>query len=841
MTAAPDRAAPVPLSRLLREPALWLLGALVLLFFSPPLFGGETFFFRDLALFSFPQRVRLVELVRSSGLPLWDPYLHGGQPFLANPSNLALYPTALLYFVLPAVAAFNLEIVLHFLLGAFAAYWLARLLGLEPVSAFVAGAVFSLCGFTLSTASLLNRLLAMPSAVFLLLFWHRFLVEGRRRWFLASAVSGALTLLAGSPEFFLLSLATAVGWALCWRLPADAARPARRLAAWAALGVCGAGLAAVQVWPALQVVGQSIRGTGLDYFAVSSWSLSPRRLPELLVPGFLGPTHTLLDSDYWGAGLEEGGYPLIVSVYFGLPVLGLALAGAFGATGSRLPKPFRRLLLLCVAAALALASGRFLLLNPAVFHALPFSGLLRYPVKSLEAAVLPIALLAAAGTDRWFARPESARWPAAARVALLSAAGALALAALGVDRAALPARSVERLFFGAPLSGDGAPWLAAGLAQACLGAAALGILAWASARRPDPRLAALAAAVVAADLVFAGRHVNPYAPRALLIGEPEAARIVRSRLEGGRLYRTRESAGATVTGPTNRILWRSVRLREALESYSASAYRIPVIFHDDFDSLASRRLVRLTAMIEKLPWERRLPLLSAGNVTLVLTDQPPAANGLEPEVAIPLPSGRTLFLYRNAEAAPRVEFVSVWTEVASGTEALRAILSPGFDPRRHAVVEGVSPGSHFSGCGPARIEALEHSARRERLRVTADCDGQLVFSEPFYRGWEATVDGAPTPVSIANTAFSAVAVSAGSHLVDRAYRPRRVAEGAAISLVSAVATVLAAGGFSRSGPSRRKSAASPSPPFPRGPEESSGRLPAPESPSGAPPPPGRDP
>jgi hypothetical protein len=840
MRPPPDRTEPVPLSRLLREQALWLLGAVVLLFFFPPLFGGETFFFRDLSLFSFPQRVRLVELVRSSGLPLWDPYLHGGQPFLANPSNLTLYPTALLYFVLPAVTAFNLEIVLHFLIGAFAAYWLARLLGLPPASAFVAGAVFSLCGFTLSTASLLNRLLAMPAVVFLLLFWHRFLVEGRRRWFTASAVSGALILLAGSPEFFLLALATAFGWALCCRLPADAPRPARRLAAWAALGLCGAGLAAVQVWPALEVVRRSIRGTGLDYFAVSSWSLSPRRLPELFVPGFLGPTHTLLAGDYWGTGLVEGGYPLIVSLYFGLPALVLAMAGARGAEESRLPKPFRRFLLLCAAVALVLASGRFLLLTPAVFHALPFSGLLRYPVKSLEAAVLPIALLAAAGSDRWFSRPEPGR-PRRPFLAGLLVAAALALAALGVAKAAPPAISLERLFFRGPLAGSAAARLAAGFLQAALGAAALSLLARASVRRPNPRLSSLAAVLVVADLAFAGRHVNPYAPRALLTGEPEAARIVRSRLEGGRLYRARESAGAMVTGPTNRILWRSVRLREALESYSAAAYGIPVIFHDDFDSLAQRRLVRLTAMLEKLPWDRRTPLLSAGNVTLVLTDEAPSLPGLEPEVAMPLPSGRSLFLYRNAAVAPRVGFVSVWTEVVSETEALRAILSPGFDPRRHAVVEGASRGSHFAGCGPGRIEALEASATRERVRVTAGCGGQLVFSEPFYPEWEATVDGTRMPVSIANSAFSAVAVPAGSHLVERAYRPRRVVEGGVLSFVSAVAAVLVAGALTRSGSGRRRPAASPSPPSPRDPEESSGRLPAPESPNGAPGLPGRDP
>ena len=65
---------------------------LVGLFFARPLFLGQTFFFRDLTLFYFPQRVRLVELIRSSGVPLWNPFVHGGQPFLANVDSMAFYP-----------------------------------------------------------------------------------------------------------------------------------------------------------------------------------------------------------------------------------------------------------------------------------------------------------------------------------------------------------------------------------------------------------------------------------------------------------------------------------------------------------------------------------------------------------------------------------------------------------------------------------------------------------------------------------------------------------------------------------------------------------------------------
>src|SRR3990172_4608593 len=97
----------------LKEKWLWLLLFLGTLYFARPLFFQETFYFRDLYLHFYPQKLRWVELIRSADLPLWDRYLHGGQPFLADINNMALYPSNLLYLILPLPFVFNFDIVLH--------------------------------------------------------------------------------------------------------------------------------------------------------------------------------------------------------------------------------------------------------------------------------------------------------------------------------------------------------------------------------------------------------------------------------------------------------------------------------------------------------------------------------------------------------------------------------------------------------------------------------------------------------------------------------------------------------------------------------------------------------
>ena len=67
------------------------------------------------------------------------------------------------------------------------------------------------------------------------------------------------------------------------------------------------------------------------------------------------------------------------------------------------------------------------------------------------------------------------------------------------------------------------------------------------------------------------------------------------------------------------------------------------------------------------------------------------------------------------------------------------------------------------------------------LRVTADQPGWLVLSEPFYTGWQATVDELDAPVLRANHALRAVPVSAGSHRVELSYRPTSLRAGLILS------------------------------------------------------------
>jgi uncharacterized membrane protein YfhO len=85
------------------------------------------------------------------------------------------------------------------------------------------------------------------------------------------------------------------------------------------------------------------------------------------------------------------------------------------------------------------------------------------------------------------------------------------------------------------------------------------------------------------------------------------------------------------------------------------------------------------------------------------------------------------------------------------------------------------------------------SFRPDRIRLEADAPagGYVVLVDTFDPGWKATVDGHPAEILRANVAFRAIAVTAGRHTIDLAYRPRSVAWGLALTGLTLAA--LAAG------------------------------------------------
>src|ERR671935_970729 len=116
------------------------LFAAALVFYYPLVFLGRALVDYDAFVYFYPQRVFLARSLLSGRIPLWDPYLFGGAPFLANPQAAVLYPPSWLFVLGPVQAVYTAQLVLHAFLSAFFTYLLARhALGAPPVAAAIGG------------------------------------------------------------------------------------------------------------------------------------------------------------------------------------------------------------------------------------------------------------------------------------------------------------------------------------------------------------------------------------------------------------------------------------------------------------------------------------------------------------------------------------------------------------------------------------------------------------------------------------------------------------------------------------------------------------------------------
>ncbi len=788
----------------LRERGLLALTGLGLFFFLRPLLFGDVFYFRDLYLYYLPRKRLLADLLSRGELPLWNPFLHGGSPFLADVNPGTLYPTNFLYFFFEPYRAMTLETVFHLLLAAGAVYALARVLRMSPSAAMLAGGLYAYCGVSLSGANLYGRLLAAPHLPLMVLAWHLLLHDGRRRWAAMALLTGVLQVLAGAPEMIACAMVTLFIWTLAVSTGRFSLR--QRLGGWLLLGTTIGALSAVQLVPLIELVQQSQRGEGMSFADFARWSVPLRRIPEFLIAGFFGPVDTLLDLDYWGIRQVDGGFPYFLSLYFGGMTFALALLGGY--RGLHL-KRLRIALVVLAGGSLLLSLGRFLPGFELLYEGIPPLRIFRYPVKFLTLTMLPMALLAAAGLDvatKAAALDFSAR--RTTRRVMLSFGLLFGLPTLGLLIVLhMPDRSSQILQWFFRLATDD---MIAGVSRTLM--QTLGIWFVAGALLFLPRLrghaaqGTLLAVLLIGDLMLAGRSALPTAPRDLFTSTPQAVEKVREVLGDGRLYRLPNPDDLPIRfaarAPSNDIYWLYRWNQEMLAFYLGSTWDLPVIFHRDFNGLANERIVNLSRALEKLPWERRIPFLSAASVRGILTHEELDLPDVEKVETLDNASGVPFFLYDVRRAAPRATLIRLWVHAKSGEKALEALFAPGFDPRRHAVIETgdledasllrPQPGCEDSGNeGSGEIETQIISSRERHFTVRSRCPALLVLSDPFYRGWTASVDGESVKIFHANYAYSALELEAGEHEIVWKYAPASVRLGTGISFLSLILLALA--------------------------------------------------
>ncbi|MGE5124675.1 MAG: hypothetical protein ACM3PV_00175 [Betaproteobacteria bacterium] len=675
-----------------------------------------------------PYRAYAARALAAGHLPLWNPYVGLGRPFLADLETAVFYPPNLLFLLLDSSSALALVLAAHVALALFGSLRFARSLGATRAASVTAALAFML-GAPVAACLSSGQIGYSEGACYVpLLFLLGARLQDRPSWQRAGglAVLLALQLLCGHPQ---------VAW-ITWLglgaflLGRGVLRPARSLlASLLGLGVALAlafALAAPALLPFLELAGQGNRSEPTLRFA-SGASMEWWQWASLFVPD--GGRHAF----YWTFDLYLGALAVVAGLA-GLTrvredgVRGLAFAGLLGALVAAGPR-----------------TPAFALL----YHVVP--GLGSFHIHS-RAALLPCLSLAFAGAV-FLSRPRGWRASRAALIAATLGGGfGFAWATAGLPPA--PDR---------PALVQGALFLAA----AALTAAAV------CARPALSRLATAALPlVVASDLLTAHYAARvAWAPPAPSFLESERA-LARALARAGLVpavapprvlvppYVARENAAmaygwSSLTGYGSLTLGRTWR-------YFHDRLAIPVPVDENTYVSA--------AVYERGPFAYAEAALAVGwdprwNAVAIRRDADP-----------------------RAYLATAVRRVHDWTEAARLMAGGHDVHAAALVEENGLLPPGLSAALPVA---KGRAEITAFAPERVAIRAEPDRPALLVVKEAWYPGWTATVDGRPAPCVPANGWMRAVPLGPGAHEVVLRYRSRRLVAGVLLFAVTALLLVAA--------------------------------------------------
>ena len=573
--------------------AIAVLAALALVFFWPVTMGGRTMLpadsvyawepwkssapdavgvahnslVLDLYLQNYAWKSFIVDSLRAGDLPLWNPYILSGVPFLAGGQHSAMYPLSAVFYVLPVEAAYGWFAALHLFLAGAWTYVLARTLRVSRGGALIAGTAFMFGGFMV-----IRNVFPMIVAAAVWLPLILAVVEAVVR----RAEEGRLTALGAVPS-----------------------------------------LGAAQWLPLLDLVRHNFREGSASFAEVLGWAYPPRRVIALLIPDFFGnPTHHAyldlfswqrvavtvnalgerIDTIYWGMkNYVEG------AAYVGVLPLFLAAIGVLRRHGER-----RGFFLGLAALSLAFAFGSRLYWL--VFR-LPGLNQVHSPFRWVYLYTLSVALLAGMGADAlWRRAAAGGGWrgvldriagralPAAALGGGVAVWAGLGLSLLAKERvAALAERALHALARAPEAFADGRMFYSYEFRNVLLfgaGLLAAGAILWFR-----PRFArrgvwtALAVSVVFGELYAIGSGFLPRVERSLIAQRPPVVDFLRA---DGDLFRV-----TTYVGGSEKTFNANAGMLYGLQDVRG------------YDSIIPRQYVDYMALISEqseLPYNRIAPL-----------------------------------------------------------------------------------------------------------------------------------------------------------------------------------------------------------------------------------------
>ena len=746
----------------------WVAVALGLAALTLVLFGDVLFLSGDAVLSDSETDVALYyayfqqfgyEELRRGNVPLWNPYLFSGQPYVGSFDTAILYPLNLFFLVLPLAKAINVDFALHTLLaGLFMALWTARR-GLRPLACFTAGALLMTSGpfFMHIYGGHPTIVRAMAWAPLIFASIDGVFARPGLRWALVGMLAFAMQLLTGNMQYvFYTGIAAGVYSVL--RL----ARAEKKLYVMTSLGALVLGgicLAAAQLFTGIDAAAESVRSGRVPYAFAAMFSFPPENLLTFLVPGIFGD---MIHCEYWGRC-----YLWEMQAYFGITGLTLAV---YGAVWGR--REVRRYSFVLVVTMILLALGSHTPMFRVLYAYVPGFDNFRGNSKFMFQAMLFLIMLSAAGLDALMRGQGKPQWAASLAALLAVALGAGALVVwLGASRNAetwsafaWTINATRESYFHLT-TGDvievgrfAAKALAAAAAVSALVALCLALV---PARAYAVKLVVALAVVEVAMFAFNARATFPL----------ERLRIPDVEAFYAETLRDDPDARVLQLDMPNHAMWARVGEMWGHDSY------------------VLKRYAQFMAFTRGIPPDRATSYLS-------FDDYHPWYKLVRTKYVLQRDE-RGLQVNTVAPVLERFHLVHDFRVMNDRDTIFNAMANPSFNPLERVILEGAPAVRPEPGAAPGSVRLVDEGTDHLEIEVETPRAALLLITDSYSSGWRARgLEGSVQQeydVMPANYILRAIPLERGTHRILVEYSPwafRAGKWGSAMSVVVFVALVV---------------------------------------------------
>ncbi len=701
------------------------------------------------------------EYFRNHGsIPLWNPYLFGGLPFVGAMHGDIFYPTAWLRWIVPTDVGMNVGFAFHIVLAGTAMYALLRGLRVSWGGAVLGGISWELSGLV---AGLVHPghdgklfVAALTPLVFLSILRVVRDGDGAHYGLLALLVG---LVLHGHPQLSYYLLVAAGLWG-GWLLFLSPDRPptSKRVgivaASMAAVAV-GFGIYAIQALPFIEYMPYSPRavpGSSSGWEYATAYSLPPSEIISVLLPEFNG-----LKAAYWG-----GNFLKHHTEYLGILTIVLA---AIGVTVQE-----RRKLIVALGAIgllfFLIALGGHTPFYRLWYEVMPMMKKVRAPGMAFFLVAFPISIFAGFGADRVLTGGA----PRKLMLSLIVFTGVIGLlGAVGVLQPIAEALSTPERLQAAMANAEG---LRAGGGRVLLVTLLVGGALAAVVGQKVTRLAAVAVLVVVmiADLWSVEREFFVFSPPvSVSFGDDEITAAIRRAPEPYRVLDVGIYRGS----------WLMAHRIPAVLGYHGNEIRF-------FDELMGGKNVWSNLFAPTALWD-----LYA--VRFLVVGQEISLPGWHQVLGpVATASGTTAYLYERDTPQPWGRLVAAAAKIPEG-QIIPTLLDQRFGADRIVLfpdTASVAPDpldGALPNASPGVVTLSFWEAGRMRFALQEPAQASyLLIGENWYPDWEATVDGDSVAPLRGQYAFLTVPVPAGAREVELVFRSKAYERGKVVSLLSLI-------------------------------------------------------